>query len=148
MYMNSQMCISCWLSLLHRVGVKLISVLFEGWFLINCVRKAFEFGMEGILIERGAARATSKKGKRERKIPLQILRVAVSLLPFPLKLTFEELVSTGGERRVYAVGIPPPFKLFFFRRTDVSHVRAWRISIFHSGDIRSTFLVVCSAKSS
>lgn len=92
--------------------------------MINCVRKAFEFGMEGILIERGAARATSKKGKRERKIPLQILRVAVSLLPFPLKLTFEELVSTGGERRVYAVGIPPPFKLFFFRRTDVSHVRA------------------------
>ena len=98
-------------------------VIFDGG-LINCVRKAFEFGMEGILIERGAARATSKKGKRERKIPLQILRVAVSLLLFPLKLTFEELVSTGGERRVYAVGIPPPFKLFFFRRTDVSHVRA------------------------
>lgn len=98
-------------------------VIFDGG-LINCVRKAFEFGMEGILIEWGAARATSKKGKRERKIPLQILRVAVSLLPFPLKLTFEELVSTGGERRVYAVGIPPPFKLFFFRRTDVSHVRA------------------------
>lgn len=65
-----------------------------------------------------------KKRNKERKIPLEILRVAVSLVPFPLKLTFEELVSTGGERRVYAAGIPPPFKLFFFRRTDVSHVRA------------------------
>lgn len=41
-------------------------LIFDGG-LINCVRKAFEFGMEGILIERGAARATSKKRKERKK---------------------------------------------------------------------------------
>lgn len=39
-------------------------VIFDGG-LINCVRKAFEFGMEGILIERGAARVKKEREKEK-----------------------------------------------------------------------------------